>query len=154
MSAAAMVNIIGTDSSMAYDANRDQQRIDTTRDLTLRTRDVFIGLRPLPSSGWISHDRGCGTSIITLGHLEPNAYDGPLTLLRVSLDGIPLRFRLADATTVFVTPMVPLHGGRLELWCRAPAEPLQALKGPHATNPSTADGYGLQAPVAPQRRAR
>jgi hypothetical protein len=149
----ASVSIIGTDSSMAYDSNRDPQRIDLTRDMSLRTRDVSIILRPLPSSDWIRQDPGCGTSIITLGHLDPEAYGGPLTLLRVGLDGIPLRFRLFDATTVYVTPMVPLHGGRLELWCRAPAEPLQALNGPKAAYPMPADEYGLQGAVAPLRRA-
>mgnify|MGYP000055250054 CR=1 FL=1 len=109
------------------------------------TRDLSITLRPLPSSPWITHDYGCGTSIVKF------AVDGEddLIVVAVRLEGLPMRFRQFDATTVFIEPMVPLQYGRLELLFTAPLmgppAPRCAPQINRATLPLPITTYGLQA---------
>lgn len=118
-------------------------------------KEVSIRLRPLPSSDWVTHDPGCGTSIVSIEG-EAHKHDGPLHIVGVYLNGVPLRHRITKPLSVVVSPMLPLQGDRLEVRCLTPRESLRpTLEGPQiiqAPTVSTHSGYGLQAPSRPSLR--
>ena len=107
--------------------------------------EVSIRLRPLPSSQWLTHDRGSGTSIVCI-KAEAEKHPGPLTIIGVRLNGAPLRHRVRDDFTVIVSPRIPLEGDYLEVCCLSPvlAAPISPLRAPTGS-PLGGDGYGLQA---------
>lgn len=98
---------------------------------------TVIALRPLPSSPWLTHDPGFGTSTVTL--------PAPSEVVEVRLNGVALRHRVIDPLTVIVSPMVPMQGDRLDVLLEAPEEPSKALQWPTPAYPPPAPSYGLTA---------
>jgi hypothetical protein len=109
-------------------------------------KEVSIHLRPLPSSDWITHDPAFGTSILCI-KAEADKHDGPLTIVSVHHEGVPLRHRVVDACTVIVSPRIPLRGERLEVRCLTPDSPPKPLHAIPASTPPPMSGYGLQRPT-------
>ena len=109
-------------------------------------KEISIHLRPLPSSPWITHDAAFGTSIVSIKD-EAAQHPGPLTIVGVRLNGLPLRHRVIDASTVVVRPCIPLQGDRLEVRCIGPQRPQAALQWSAPAYPLPMESYGLQRPT-------
>lgn len=108
-------------------------------------REVSILRYALPSSDWITQDRGCGTSVVSI---KAQAQDHPegLTIVSVHRNWVPLRHRVLDPVTVAVSPALRLEGERLEVLCLAPDTAQKAPNGVPRCVGSPEDRYGLQAP--------
>jgi hypothetical protein len=109
--------------------------------------EVSIFLRPLPSSTWLTSCWAMRTSRVSIAD-EAHKHPGPLTIVDVRLDGLPLRHHTVDAHTVIVSPQVPPEYGRLEVLCVHPRLasdlPEEPLKWLTLTDFSPEDNYGLQ----------
>ena len=126
----------------------------------LAFEQVSIRLQPLPGSQWITQDPANRASLVSIkeqaSRLASEGH-GPLTIVGVYLNGVPLKHRVIDSVTVTVTPCPPLQGDRLEVRCirpvtepAAPAEGLPQLPQHRpATTPQPGFSYGLQAPRSP-----
>ena len=126
-----------------------------SESMSANVEEVCIRLRPLPSSDWITHEPAFDTSIVSIKE-QAAEHAGPLTIVSVRLNGVPLRHRLSDAFTVKVIPRIPLVGGYLEIRCETPSLPAnpspEPLQWPTPANPTPDHSYGLQAPDCRQQR--
>ena len=118
-------------------------------------REVTIRLRPLPSSDWIiQHYSMVQASEVSLKHFLTDA-NGPLSVVSVRMNGLPLRFEVLDSDRLMVRPMVALQGGHLDVVFLAPVSDENGPQSVHPTYPLADLAYGLQRPaIAAQRIAR
>jgi hypothetical protein len=117
-------------------------------------KEVSIHLRPIPSSHWVTNDWGCMTSVISI-ESEAQKHAGPLAIVGVYLEGLPLRHRVMSQHTVAVEPMLPLRGGYLEVRCLTPRGLPPTPAGGSQSNPAPLPlpdySYGLTAPSRPSK---
>lgn len=71
-----------------------------------------------------------------------------LTIIGVTVNGRPLKFRVMPDGRVAVSPPIPFEWDYVALRCTGPQEPLQPLQWPPATYPAPDHSYGLTAPGA------
>jgi len=122
--------------------------------------EVVIRLRPLPDSAWIKQDPLFYRSDVSFAKeaaeiLNEAESGASLALVSVRLNGRELPFIELSPTAFRVTPMMPLQGDYLVIYCdlkESHGSPAKPSEWPPATNPAPDLGYGLQRAVnAPMR---